>query len=141
MATITQIRGALLEEAVLFLLRKVGYETYDPAALSLSQLQHMRAGHSGLEVRGRGTWHQLDAFALWKHSPAFMYPLHLMVEAKCYASYRPVGVAVPRNSVGVLKDISENYFTRGGPKQLDSFPGFLSVKPWRVRPPVAAARD
>lgn len=111
MATITQIRGALLEEAVLFLLRKVGYETYDPAALLPHQLQHMRAGHSGLEVRGRGTWHQLDAFALWKHSPAFMYPLHLMVEAKCYASHRPVGVEVPRNSVGVLKDISENYFT------------------------------
>jgi hypothetical protein len=111
MANITQVRGALLEEAVLFLLRKVGYDTYDSAALTPSQSQHMRAGHSGLEVRGRGTWHQLDAFALWKHSPAFMYPLHLMVEAKCYAAGRPVGVEVARNSVGVLKDISENYFT------------------------------
>jgi len=40
-----------------------------------------------------------------------MYPLHLMVEAKCYAADRPVGVEVARNSVGVLKDISENYFT------------------------------
>lgn len=96
---------------MLFLLQKVGYETYDPAALLPHHLQHMRAGHSGLEVRGRGTWHQLDAFALWKHSPAFMYPLHLMVEAKCYARHRPVGVEIPRNSVGVLKDISENYFT------------------------------
>ena len=116
MATITQIRGALLEEAVLFLLRKVGYDPYDPLALLPHQLDHMRARHSGLEVRGRGTWHQLDAFALWKHSPAFMYPLHLIVEAKCYASHRPVGVVIPRNSVGVLKDISENYFTysRGG---------------------------
>jgi len=111
MATITQIRGALLEEAVLFLLKKVGYDTYDPAALQPHHLDYLRAGHSGLEVRGRGTWHQLDAFALLKYSPAFMYPLHLMVEAKCYASHRPVGVEVPRNSVGVLKDISENYFT------------------------------
>jgi hypothetical protein len=111
MATITQIRGALLEEAVLFLLRKVDYEPYDQTALSSHQLQYMRAGRSGLEVRGRGTWHQLDAFALWKHSPAFMYPLHLIVEAKCYAPHRPVGVEVPRNIVGVLKDISENYFT------------------------------
>jgi len=114
MATITQIRGALLEEAVLFLLQKVGYDTYDPAALLPRQQDYLRSGHSGLEVRGRGTWHQLDAFALWKHSPAFMYPLHLMVEAKCYASHRPVGVEVPRNSVGVLKDISENYFTYAG---------------------------
>lgn len=111
MATITQIRGALLEEAVLFLLKKVGYDTYDPATLQPHYLDYIRAGRSGLEVRGRGTWHQLDAFALLKYSPAFMYPLHLMVEAKCYASHRPVGVKVPRNSVGVLKDISENYFT------------------------------
>lgn len=111
MATITQIRGALLEEAVLFLLQKVGYEVYDPNALLPHQLLYLRAGHSGLEVRGRGTWHQLDAFAFWKHSPAFMYPLHLMVEAKCYVSNGPVGVGVPRNSVGILKDISENYFT------------------------------
>ncbi|MFM0753645.1 hypothetical protein [Paraburkholderia strydomiana] len=111
MATITQIRGALLEEAVLFLLRKVGYTPYDPASLLPHHAGYMRAGHSGLEVRGRGTWHQLDAFALWQHSPAFMYPLHLVVEAKCYASHRPVGVEIPRNSIGVLKDISENYFT------------------------------
>jgi hypothetical protein len=111
MATITQIRGALLEEAVLFLLKKVGYETHDARTLAASPIDGMRAGHSGLEVRGRGTWHQLDAFALWKHSPAFMYPLQLIVEAKCYSSHRPVGVEVPRNAVGVLKDISENYFT------------------------------
>lgn len=126
MATITQIRGALLEEAVLFLLRKVGYEAYDPTTLMPHQHEYMRAGHSGLEVRGRGTWHQLDAFALWKHCPAFMYPLTLMVEAKCYASHRPVGVEVPRNSVGVLKDISENYFSyhRRGRGQTFSGPRF-----------------
>ena len=111
MATITQIRGALLEEAVLFLLKKVGYNVVDPASPSFRPIDGMRVGHSGLEVRGRGTWHQIDAFALWPHSPAFMYPLRLIVEAKCYASHRPVGVEIPRNAVGVLKDISENYFT------------------------------
>lgn len=111
MATITQIRGALLEEAVLFLLKKVGYDSFDASSLAVRPIEGMRAGHSGLEVRGRGTWHQLDAFALWRHSPAFMYPLQLVVEAKCYASHRPVGVEVPRNAVGVIKDISENYFT------------------------------
>ncbi len=114
MATITQIRGALLEEAVLFLLKKVGYDAIDPRSLSEHSVEGMRSGHSGLEVRGRGTWHQLDALALWKHSPAFMYPLRLIVEAKCYSSHRPVGVEIPRNSVGVLKDISENYFTLRG---------------------------
>lgn len=124
MANIPQVRGALLEEAVLFLLRKVGYQPYDPAALTAVQSEHMRLGASGLEVRGRGTWHQLDAFALWQHSPAFMYPMHLMVEAKCYAANRPVGVEVPRNSVGVLKDISENYFTYSGRGQQVRGPRF-----------------
>lgn len=40
-----------------------------------------------------------------------MYPLRLMVEAKCYQKHRTVGIEVVRNSVGVLKDISENYFS------------------------------
>jgi hypothetical protein len=111
MATISQVRGALLEEAVLFLLQKIGYEVFDHRTLALRPVDGLRSGHSGLEVRGRGTWHQLDAFALWRHSPAFMYPLQLMVEAKCYSSHRPVGIEVPRNAVGVLKDISENFFT------------------------------
>lgn len=117
MATITQIRGALLEEAVLFLLQKVGYETVEPGTFAAHPVEGMRKGHSGLEVRGRGTWHQLDACAIWRHSPAFMYPLQLIVEAKCYRSGRPVGVETPRNSVGVLKDISENYFTIRGRNQ------------------------
>ena len=109
MANISQIRGALLEEAILYLLEKVGYETIeiDPSNLDSG----LREGHSGLEVRGRGSWHQIDALASFISSPAFMYPLRLMVEAKCYQEHRPVGIEVARNSVGVLKDISENYFT------------------------------
>ncbi|MBK6657205.1 MAG: hypothetical protein IPG43_03180 [Proteobacteria bacterium] len=39
-----------------------------------------------------------------------MYPLSLIVEAKCYTK-NPVGLEVVRNALGVLKDISENYFT------------------------------
>ncbi len=124
MPNVVQVRGALLEEAVLFLLRKVGYQPYDPVALTAAHGEHMRIGPSGLEVRGRGTWHQLDAFALWQHSPAFMYPLRLMIEAKCHAPHRPVGVEVPRNSVGVLKDISENYFTYNGRGQKFRGPRF-----------------
>jgi hypothetical protein len=113
MANISQIRGALLEEAVLFLLEKVGYETIDvnPGIPDNS----LRAGQSGLEVRGRGSWHQIDALAFFTSSPAFMYPLRLMVEAKCYQEQRPVGIDVARNAVGVLKDISENYFILHNP--------------------------
>lgn len=52
MANISQIRGALLEEAILFLLEKFGYITIEanPAIPDSS----LRGGHSGLDVRGRG---------------------------------------------------------------------------------------
>lgn len=109
MSNISQVRGALLEEAILYLLEKVGYETITNSNTSNSQ--ELRGGHSGLEVRGRGSWHQIDALAFFPASPAFMYPLRLMVEAKCYRENRPVGIEIVRNSIGVLKDISENYFT------------------------------
>ncbi|HOW51493.1 MAG TPA: hypothetical protein PLV42_05550 [bacterium] len=99
------IRGAILEEIVLYLLARVGYREI------IAGEEGTRRGHSGLEVEGRGEWHQIDAFAAFDHSPAFMYPLRLMVEAKCYVASRPVGIETVRNAVGVLKDISENYFT------------------------------
>ena len=90
---------------MLYLLALVGYRVVSAGE------EGTRSGHSGLEVRGRGEWHQIDALAAFDRTPAFMYPLRLMVEAKCYARGRPVGIEVARNAVGVLKDISENYFT------------------------------
>jgi hypothetical protein len=98
-------RGLILEELVLHLLTLVGYRIVTPGEEGTQQ------GHSGLEVRGRGEWHQIDALAAFDRTPAFMYPLRLLLEAKCYARGRPVGIEVARNAVGVLKDVSENYFT------------------------------
>jgi hypothetical protein len=98
------IKGAILEELVLHLLKLVGY-----SPLKVGD-EGTQGGHSGLELEGRGEWHQIDAAALLDHSPAFMYPLRLLVEAKCYAEHRRIGIDVVRNAVGVLKDISENYF-------------------------------
>ncbi len=107
--TLAQIRGALLEELILKLLDNVGYEIID------SDGDGIRRGHSGIEVCGRGEWHQIDALASLTYTPAFMYPLRLLLEAKCYKHNRSVGIEIPRNSLGVLKDIQENYFTfRGG---------------------------
>lgn len=99
------IRGALLEEIILHLLEKIGYRVITAGEAGT------RAGRSGLEVQGRGEWHQIDALAGFDFTPAFMYPLRLLLEAKCYAPSRPIGIEVVRNAVGVLKDISENYFT------------------------------
>jgi len=98
-----QLRGVLLEEAVLYLLRHSGYRTVDPGELVTDVTL---ASHSaGLAVHGRGERHQIDAIADFCISPPFGHPLRLLVEAKCYAS--KVGIATVRNAVGVLKDVSE----------------------------------
>jgi len=62
-----------------------------------------------MEMRGRGCWHQIDAFGAPLSSPPFMYPLRLLVEAKCYDG-RPVDVRTVRAVVGTVMDISQNFF-------------------------------
>jgi hypothetical protein len=108
------IKGAIFEELVLHLLKLVGY-----SPLKVGD-DDTYGGHSGLEIEGRGERHQIDAAALLDHSPAFMYPLRLLVEAKCYAEHRRIGIDVVRNAVGVLKDISENYFNVKSPSSAGS---------------------
>lgn len=100
----------MLEEAVLFLLKKVGYKIIRNPSDSIDS-SDLQVNSSGLEVQGRGAWHQIDALAEQDQTPAFMFPLRLLVEAKCYPTQR-VGIPIVRNSVGVHKDISENFFTK-----------------------------
>lgn len=99
-----ELRGAIFEEIVLYLLKLVGYRVIEAGA------DGTQKGAAGLMVRGRGEWHQIDALAAFDKTPAFMYPLRLMVEAKCNRKNR-AGIEIVRNTVGVLKDISENFFT------------------------------
>ncbi|MCA9414398.1 MAG: hypothetical protein KC944_24510 [Candidatus Omnitrophica bacterium] len=103
--SLTSNKGAILEEVVLFLLKKLGYRNLT------ENDEGARLGKAGLEIEGRGEWHQIDAAVSFDHTPPFVYPLRLLVEAKCYDLKRPIGIDVVRNSVGVLKDISENYFS------------------------------
>ena len=109
MATIPQIRGMLLEEAVLQMLRTAGYTSVERAG----QDPTLHDGHSGLEVRGRGEKHQTDAVADFRILQPFSNPHRLIVEAKCYSQQYPVGLPIVRNAVGVLKDISEWWVPTG----------------------------
>lgn len=99
----TQIAGALLEEAILYLLEAAGYQalrrldgdpTVDPDAPAVT-------------LRGRGTRHQIDAVA----DPVFAYPFanptRLLVEAKAYAVGHKVALPVLRNALGTLRDLEE----------------------------------
>jgi hypothetical protein len=103
--TLPHIRGALLEEIILRLLVSVGYRVVEPNE------EGTRKGSAGLELSGRGEWHQVDGLAAFDHTPAFMYPLRLLVEAKCYMGNKPVGLEVVRNALGVLTDVRQSYST------------------------------
>src|SRR5262249_54663549 len=103
-----QLRGALLEEAALFLLQRSGYKTVDSRGNDRTLLETA----AGLAVSGRGTYHQIDAIADHLVTHPFTHPQRLLVEAKCLSPTDKVGIETIRNAVGVVKDTSE-YWTPG----------------------------
>lgn len=102
-----QLRGALLEEAILCLLRGSGYEV----VMGKGSDKTLKDGNSGLEVMGRGTWHQIDAIADFMLTPPFSNTQRLLIEAKFYN--RKIGLPIIRNAAGVLKDVSESWTKNG----------------------------
>jgi hypothetical protein len=107
-----QVRGVLLEEAILMLLRASGYST----VASSRDDPTLSEGPAGMNVLGRGGNHQIDAIADLRIGQPFSNPQRLLVEAKAYAEHRKVGLPIVRGSVGVLKDVSE-YWVKNGPDQ------------------------
>ena len=78
MASAHQVRGVLLEEAVLMLLRAAGYRTVTHAGTDPT----LGTCAAGLTVLGRGTCHQIDAIADLRIGQPFSNPQWLLVEAK-----------------------------------------------------------
>jgi hypothetical protein len=109
MATISGVRGLLLEEAILFLLKASGYRTIEDTS---ADPEILHKGPAGMEINGRGGKHQIDAIADFHLSAPFSYPQRLLLEAKCYSDTYKVGIEVVRNAVGVLKDVSELWVTK-----------------------------
>lgn len=101
MATIYAIKALLLEEVLLNLLKHSGYIPVN----STENDPTLKDGSAGIEVKGRGWNHQIDAIADFAMSPPFSYPIRLLLEAKFYAD--PIGIDIIRNAVGVLKDVDE----------------------------------
>jgi hypothetical protein len=109
MVTISQVLGMLLEEALLYLLRLSGYQTVEEVGSDVTLYQ----GNSGLEVLGRGGKHQIDAIANYTIAHPFSHPQRLLLEAKFHNNNKnKTGIEVVRNSVGVLKDVSEYWVSR-----------------------------
>jgi tetratricopeptide (TPR) repeat protein len=94
-----QAKGTVFEKVVRKLLEKNEYEKYQP--------DNEQVDDCG-RVRGRGEWHQIDALGRWRYVVPFVYPIRLLCEAKFLNG--PADISVVRNFVGVVKDISENYF-------------------------------
>lgn len=110
-----QAKGYLLEIVLSKLIEVNGYEVIRehniPYEYSVPyEEQEIVSNSNGLNVRGRGGYHQFDTLGTFKITPPFVYPLRLFVEAKCYASTK-VGIDRVRMGVGVLNDVNTNYAT------------------------------
>ena len=112
-----QAKGYLLEIVLSKLIEVNGYEIITENNIPYEHgvphgEEEIVGKHNGLNVRGRGGYHQFDTLGTFKITPPFVYPLRLFVEAKCYASIK-VGIDRVRMGVGILNDINTNYATVG----------------------------
>lgn len=104
MASTGQIRGAVLEEVLLYLLQLAGYRIveYSPKDPTLYQ------GPAGLEVLGRGGRHQIGAVADFAVGHPFSHPARLLVEAKFNPNLPFLIVGVRETGAGLCtKDICQ----------------------------------
>ena len=100
-----QLKGKIFEKIIKHHLKKHGYKIIPDSVMNY---YGVKKAQNGLNVKGRGAWHQIDALGQFQFQIPFVYPIRLFSEAKCLSN--KVGLPVIRNFVGVLKDISENYF-------------------------------
>lgn len=104
-----QIRGLLLEEAMLYLLKTAGYVPI----YGKGKDDTLEQEGAAIFVKGRGERHQIDAIADYRVQPPFSNPQRLLLEAKFYNS-RQVGLTVIRNAVGVLNDVAQFFIAPPG---------------------------
>ena len=100
----TVAKGYLLEVIITKLIAINGYNIIMEA-----DNQEIVSKQNGLNLRGRGGFHQFDTLGRFKITPPFAYPLRLFVEAKYYSN--KVGINVVRMGVGILEDVNTNYST------------------------------
>jgi hypothetical protein len=98
-----QIRGYIFEVVTRLFLKKNGW-----AVINKEEHGRLRITNNyGIEIKGRGTWHQIDTPCIYSTFIPFVYSLRLLVEVKFYSS--EIQKEKIRSYIGVIKDISENY--------------------------------
>lgn len=98
------LKGYMFETIIKQLLRQNGFGLID--RFDGDRIRKQRQYF--VEIRGRGTWHQIDCPFDYTNFIPFMYPIRLLGEVKFYTS--PVSKQHIREYIGVIKDIQENYF-------------------------------
>jgi hypothetical protein len=102
----TQFKGYILEETLAYLIRTSGYKLIAKAPDNDPDLTTL---HNGLNIKGRGAYHQIDVLGELNWIPAFNFPLRLITEAKFRD--KKTSIDVIRGEVGILADVNQNYFT------------------------------
>ena len=109
------LRGNVFEELVKACLQEQGYEVVSPN----SGYPDVVRENGKLNLKGRGTKHQIDALGQSEFEMPFTFRTRLISEAKCYKKSTSVGIDVIRDLKGVLDDVSQNYFVREGDDLID----------------------
>lgn len=104
-----QAKGYLLEIVLSKLIEINGYDLITDNDIERTN-EIVVLPRNGLNIRGRGGYHQFDSLGTFRITPPFVYPLRLFIEAKFYTSER-VGIDKVRMGVGILEDVNTNYST------------------------------
>ena len=100
----SQVKGYLLEIVLAKLLKVNGYDLVTSTDNEIENLPR-----NGLNVKGRGGYHQFDSLGTFCITPPFVYPIRLFLEAKFYTN--KVGIDRIRMGIGILQDVNTNYST------------------------------
>lgn len=104
-----QAKGYLLEIVLSKLIEINGYDLITDNDIERTN-EIVDLPRNGLNIRGRGGYHQFDSLGTFRITPPFVYPLRLFIEAKFYTSER-VRIDKVRMGVGILEDVNTNYST------------------------------
>lgn len=100
-----QIRGNLFELAIVYFLQNNGFKIIKEDEYNK---EYIRCNKNNVtEIKGRGTWYQIDCPFDYSVNLSFMFPLRMIGEVKFYSE--SIHKEKIREFIGVIKDIQENY--------------------------------
>lgn len=99
-------KGYLLEIVIEKLIKVNGYDIIFERCEDGNAIRN-----NGLNVGGRGGYHQVDSLGEFKFTPPLTNPMRLIVEAKYYSEDKKVGIDKVRMGIGILQDVNTRYVT------------------------------